>query len=137
MSNWSVASDTSAASCPNIWRDTGGALCIWFRWRVKNSRCCRRPHLLLALISLSGFAHATITNLAVQSPMLSGSTSNVNSPVHFQATAETNLSITGYVVYVDDQIAFRNFNPSLDAWVVLAPGITHRVLITTWDASGA
>jgi hypothetical protein len=66
-----------------------------------------------------------------------GTTTSVTTPVHFAATADSDLNITGYVVYVDGNNVFRNFSPSLDAWVVLAPGGTHSVFITAWDSSGS
>jgi hypothetical protein len=43
----------------------------------------------------------------------------------FEATAESDLRITGYVIYVDGNNVYRNFSPSLDAWVVLPSGGTH------------
>jgi len=58
------------------------------------------------------------------------------SPVHFQATAESDSEITGYVAYIDGQIVYQNFAPLLDAWVVVAPG-THSVYIKAWDSSGS
>jgi len=94
--------------------------------------------ILSVCIALSGAAHATVKNLSVQSPKLSptGST-NVTTPIHFAATAESDLEVTGYVIYVDHVNVFRNFSPSLDAWVVLPPGGTHSVYITGWDSSGS
>jgi hypothetical protein len=94
--------------------------------------------LTLALcIGCTLSAHATVTAVSVQSPMLySGTTTSVTTPIHFAATAESDLTITGYVVYVDGDIVYRNFNPSFDAWVVLAPGGTHSLFITAWDSSG-
>lgn len=82
-------------------------------------------------------AHATVAAVFVQSPGLSASTTtNVTTPIHFAATAEGDLKITGYVVYVDNNNVYRNFSPSLDAWVVLPPGGTHSLFITAWDSSG-
>ena len=57
--------------------------------------------------------------------------------VHFQVTAESNATITGYVIYVDRQNVFRNFSPSLDAWVMLPPGATHWLQIKAWDSAGS
>jgi len=83
-------------------------------------------------------AHATVTLVTVQSPKLStGSTVPVTTPVHFAATAESDLEITGYVVYVDHTNVYRNFSPSLDAWIILPPGGTHSLYITAWDSSGS
>jgi len=86
---------------------------------------------------LAPMAQATVTQVSVQAPSLSqNGTANLTSPVHFQATAESDVNITGYVVYVDGQNVFRNFVGSVDAWVVLAPG-NHSVYIKAWDSSGA
>jgi hypothetical protein len=74
----------------------------------------------------------------VHSPSLSNSAIvNVTSPVHFEATAESDSVITGYVVYVDNQNVHRNFTPLLDAWVAVKPGTTHFVSIKAWDAAGS
>ena len=81
-------------------------------------------------------AFAVVTAVSVQAPDLASGTSNLASPVHFQATAESDVDITGYVVYVDNQIAYRNFLRQLDAWVVVAPG-THSVYIKAWDSNGS
>lgn len=94
--------------------------------------------LLIVALCLCGSpaAHATVTLVSVQSPKLSiGST--VTTPVHFAATAESDLEITGYVVYVDDTNVYRNFSPSLDAWIILPAGGTHSVYITALDSSGS
>ena len=79
-----------------------------------------------------------VNALSVQSPLLSVSgTTALTSPVHFQATAESDLTITGYVIYVDDQNVFQNFVQFLDAWVVLPPNTTHTVYVKAWDTSGS
>lgn len=96
--------------------------------------------LLACALSMGGIwsAQATVSAVSAQSPMLSsGTTTSVTTPVHFAATADSDLNITGYVVYIDGGNVFRNFSPSLDAWVVLAPGGTHSVYITAWDSSGS
>jgi hypothetical protein len=81
-------------------------------------------------------AHAAVA-VSVQSPMLSsGTTANLTTPIHFTATAESDLTVTGYVVYVDGNNVYRNFSPSLDAWVVVPPGGPHSLYITAWDSSG-
>ncbi len=82
-------------------------------------------------------AHATVTAVSVQGPNLIGNgTANLISPVHFQATAESDAEITGYVVYLDNQIAYQNFARQLDAWVVVAPG-AHSVYIKAWDSNNS
>jgi hypothetical protein len=74
----------------------------------------------------------------VQLPVLATTTTtSVSSPVHFQATAipESNASITGYVIYIDNQNVYQNFSTSLDTWVVLSAG-SHNVHISAWDSIG-
>jgi hypothetical protein len=95
--------------------------------------------LILALFAGATLkAHATVAAVSVQSPKLStNAITNVTTPIHFQASAESDLGITGYVVYVDHTDVYRNFSPSLDAWVVLPPGGSHIVYITAWDSSGS
>ncbi|MFZ0284949.1 MAG: hypothetical protein WAL32_06935 [Terriglobales bacterium] len=88
------------------------------------------------LLSSSLPAYGTVTAVSVESPDLAGGLSNLTSPVHFQATAESDVDITGYVVYVDNQIGYKNFLRLLDTWVVLAPG-AHSVYIKAWDSNGA
>jgi len=100
------------------------------------------PRLLLLL----GFAaccagglpaSATVTAVFVEAPSLAeASTVTVTSPVHFQATAESDLNITGYVIYVDNQSVFQNFISFLDTWVMLGPG-SHLVYVKAWDSSGS
>jgi hypothetical protein len=82
-------------------------------------------------------AYATVTAVSVQAPDLAGgSTSGLVSPVHFQATAESDANITGYVIYLDDQIIYQNFLRLLDAWVVIPQG-AHSVSIKAWDSNGS
>ena len=65
-------------------------------------------------------------------------TTAVTSPIHFQATAtpNSNASVTGYVIYVDNQNVYQNFSTSLDTWVVVSAG-NHNVYIDAWDSTGA
>jgi len=96
--------------------------------------------LLTVALCLSGSlpAHATVASVSVQSPKLStNSATNLTTPIHFAATAESDLAVTGYVIYVDHNNVYRNFSPSLDAWVILPPGGSHIVYITAWDSSGS
>jgi hypothetical protein len=86
------------------------------------------------MISSSLLAVAEVTAVSIQSPSLSASgTTNLVSPIHLQATAEDTATVTGYVVYVDNTNVFRNFSPSVDAWVTLPPG-THTLYVKAWDA---
>jgi hypothetical protein len=106
--------------------------------RSQNYVLVLRGALLFSFLLSAGFqAYATVNSVNIQSPQLvSAETVNLTTPVHFQATAESELTITGYVVYVDGQNVFQNFVPLLDAWVALAPG-SHSVYIKAWDTSGA
>ena len=82
-------------------------------------------------------AFGTVTAVSVQGPSLQeGSTPNLTSPVHFQATAESDLGITGYVIYVDNQNVYQSQASLLDGWVVLGPG-THSIYVKAWDSSGS
>ena len=107
--------------------------------RARSLSACLK--LLLASVLFIGCgwrAHATVAAVAVQSPMLSSNTVvSVTTPVHFAATADSDLKIAGYVVYMDGNNVYRNFSPSLDALVLLPPGGVHSVFITAWDTSGS
>jgi hypothetical protein len=108
--------------------------------RVRECRPVLFRFLLVSTLLLGGslLARATVTAVYVQSPKLtSGATAMVTTPVHFAATAESDLDVTGYVIYVDHENVYRNFSPSLDAWVILPPGGTHSVYVTAWDSSGS
>jgi hypothetical protein len=83
-------------------------------------------------------AQAAVNSVSVHAPSLSNSaTINVTSPVHFEATAESDSAITGFVVYVDNQAVYRSFSPLLDAWVAVQPSATHSVYMKAWDATGS
>jgi hypothetical protein len=86
------------------------------------------------LVAFRLVAHGEVTAISLQSPNLTrnGST-NLTSPIHVQATAEDTATITGYVVYVDGVNVFRNFSPSVDAWISLPSG-SHALYIRAWDA---
>jgi len=100
----------------------------------------RTVAFLIAVASflfMSATGHATVTSVSVQEPSLTGDgTTNLTSPVHFQATAESDMDITGYVIYVDGQIAYQNFLRLVDAWLVVGPG-THSVYVKAWDSGGS
>ena len=103
------------------------------------SMACRSLILISALCLCAGIsAHAAVTLVSLQSPGLSaGRTSPVNSPVHFEATAESDQHVTGYVVYVDDKNVYQTMGSVLDAWVILPPDTTHFVYVRAWDAGGS
>ncbi len=108
--------------------------------RRGRSTTVRFKFLLILALCMWGrlAAQATVAAVSVQSPVLSTSTTtSVTTPVHFAATADSDLKITGYIIYVDGNDVYRNFNPAFDAWVLLPPGGTHSVYITAWDSSGS
>jgi hypothetical protein len=76
------------------------------------------------------------TSVYLQTPALASTgTTNVTSPVHFQATAESTYGITGYAIYVDNNEVYLSTITTLDTWVVISSG-THTVHITAWDSNG-
>lgn len=99
----------------------------------------RRAAQLIALsacIASIEYATATVTAISLQSPMLSGTTvTNLVSPIHVEATAADTNTVTGYVVYVDNQNVYRNFRPSMDAWITIPAG-HHTLHIEAQDGAG-
>jgi Phosphoesterase family len=74
--------------------------------------------------------------VTVTSPTLTGP---ATSPVQFTASAADGAghTITGYVVYSDDQNVFQNNNSTtLNASVSLPQG-NHQVFVRAWDSTGA
>ena len=85
-------------------------------------------------VGCTTIAAAQVSYVSIQSPGLSvSSTTNLTSPVHVAATAEDLSTVTGYVVYVDSVNVFRNFAPTMDAWIILPLG-QHSLYIKAWDA---
>lgn len=102
--------------------------------KFSNSHFAQLLQVLIILVSCSLFAQGEVTVVSVQSPnLLVSGTTNLVSPIHLQATAEDTTTVTGYVVYVDDVNVFRNFSPSVDAWIALRPG-THTLYVKAWDS---
>ena len=88
----------------------------------------------ILLVSYGVLASAEVNTVSIQSPNLSANgTTNLISPIHLQATAEDTTTVTGYVVYVDNANVFRNFSPSVDAWITLPPG-AHTLFVKAWDS---
>lgn len=88
--------------------------------------------LLFLFIPLA--ANADITSLTLESPQVAqNGTTSLLSPIHVQATAEDTSTVTGYVVYVDNQNVYQNSRPSVDAWIVISSG-NHTLSITASDA---
>jgi hypothetical protein len=98
------------------------------------------PLLLISVVAAGSLSlSATVTAVSIQSPNLSlTKTTEVTSPVHFAATAESNEGITGYVVYLDGNNVYQNSSPAMDAWILLPPKSgKHSVYIEAWDKSGS
>jgi hypothetical protein len=83
-------------------------------------------------------ARASVSEVNIQTPALSAKgTTDVSSPIHFAATAESDANITGFVIYLDGQNIYQSHVPSLDAWVLVSPGSSHSVYIRAWDSTGS
>ena len=96
---------------------------------------CSFFSLVVVLLSVKPLAYSDVTEVSLQAPSLAANgTTDLVSPVHFQATAESDSEITGYVVYIDGQIAYQNYLGHLDAWIVVPPG-AHSVYVKAWDSS--
>lgn len=102
--------------------------------------------LVRAWDSTGAFGSQTLT-LTASPSCLSGICVNVTSPtsgttagspVHFTANAQdaAGNSITGFVVYVNNNNVYRNTISTLDAWVILNPG-TYNFYIRASDSTGA
>ena len=126
-----------------MWRSWGTSGYLSILSQSSSSFRCGRPlarvKLVLLLIGLVNLpALATVTAVNIQSPSLSAKgTTDVTSPVHFVVTAESDSDITGYVIYVGGKNVYQNFQPSLDAWVLLPAGTSHSLHIKAWDSSGS
>jgi len=106
--------------------------CVGAVLQSRGSRWCFLFLFTVCIFALG--ANAQVTAVFLQSPsLLPTGTTNLLSPIHVQATAEDTALITGYVVYVDNQNVYRNFNPSVDAWITLSPG-QHTLYVKAWDS---
>jgi hypothetical protein len=60
-----------------------------------------------------------------------------NSPVKVSANASSSRQISGWVVYVDSQVAYQvGWQSSIDTNINMGKG-SHRVVVRAWDSSGA
>jgi hypothetical protein len=58
-----------------------------------------------------------------------------SSPVHVAATASSDQKITGWLVYIDGQIAYQASSSSIDTQINVAKG-SHQLVVRAWDALG-
>ena len=69
---------------------------------------------------------------------VSASASGSTSPVTISGNASTNYSITGWTIYVDSNLVYRQNTSSKSISVpVSMSGGTHKVVVKGWDSSGA
>lgn len=92
----------------------------------------KRFCVLLFLLGVCSASFATI-RLTVTSPTPNGSSS---APLHLMATAAGTAPISGWLVYVDSQLAFQGpGSPSVDTWFP-APLGTHQILVRALAVGG-
>lgn len=97
-------------------------------------RGCFRLMFLVSLCVWSGIAYPQVKAVSLQSPRVSETgVKNLLSPIHLQATAEDDATVTGFVVYVDNKNVYRNFSQSVDTWIVIPPGY-HTLHVKAWDS---
>ena len=93
-----------------------------------------RSFIFTAFISLLLGAAATASAVTVK---VSSPTNNYSGsgPVHVAATASSDQKITGWVVYIDGQIAYKSGAQSIDTQLNVAQG-GHQLVARAWDAYG-
>ena len=96
-----------------------------------NVRGALRPVLFLSVLTGCGFAQVSLN---VSQPINSQSYS---SPVPVSASASSPSGITGWEIYVDSKLAFKNNDTSgnLDTTVSTTAG-GHTFVIKAWDSAG-
>src|SRR5690242_14886342 len=60
------------------------------------------------------------------------------SPANIVATASSSSAITGWCIYVDSVLVFRQNTSAtkINEWVTMTVG-THQVVVRAWDSTGA
>lgn len=91
----------------------------------------RTVFLAAACLLLAGSAHLAAVTVSAHS---SGSAS----PITVSGSASSNYAITGWTIYVDSNLVFRQntSSKSISEAVSMSSG-THYVVVKAWDASGA
>jgi hypothetical protein len=94
----------------------------------------KRFHLLISfLFFLSSLSFATVQVLLI-SPT---NNSSAAAPLHLAAKAISPDRISGWVAYIDSQVAWiGTASPTVDTWFPVAIG-THQLVVRAWDVSGA
>jgi hypothetical protein len=92
----------------------------------------QRGFIFLASFLLAGTALGSAVTVTVSSP---ANNYNGSSPLHVAATASSDQRITGWVVYIDGQIAYQSSSTSIDTQLNVAQG-NHQLLVRAWDGLG-
>src|SRR5262245_9178468 len=82
------------------------------------------------LFGAASLASAVTVNVSSPANNYSGT-----SPVHVAATASSDQKITGWVVYLDGQVAYQSGSSSIDTQVIAGKG-AHQLVVRAWDALG-
>src|ERR1044071_5678612 len=82
------------------------------------------------LFGVASLASAVTVNVSSPVNNYSGS-----SPVHVAATASSDQKITGWVVYIDSQVAYQSGSSSIDTQLNVGQG-SHQLVVRAWDAWG-
>ena len=91
-----------------------------------------RGILIWASFLFGAATQASAVTVNVSSPVNNFSGS---SPVHVAATATSDQKITGWVVYIDGQVAYQVGSSSIDTRLNIAQG-SHQLVVRAWDALG-
>lgn len=87
---------------------------------------------ILASFLFGAASLASAVTVYVSSPSNNYSGS---SPVQVAATATSNVKITGWVVYVDSQVAYQSGASSINTSINMGQG-GHQLVVRAWDANG-
>ncbi len=82
------------------------------------------------LFGAASLASAVTVDVSAPTNNYSGS-----SPVQVAATAISDTKITGWVVYIDSQIAYQSSSSSIDTEISVAQG-GHQLVVRAWDSNG-
>ena len=91
-----------------------------------------RGILIWASFLFGAATMASAVTVHVSSPVNNFSGS---SPVHVAATATSDQKITGWIVYIDGQVAYQAGSSSIDTQINVAQG-NHQLVVRAWDSLG-